>query len=172
MFITWSTNATDIVNIIVSAKNAETGVEICTTAKWNETEVSFKVDDEPANYYVTVSVFDSCQNNYVSMPYPVFMELPSFKVEKTSISDKYLYNTQTAKHIPSCSQVNPPPTQQCPQSDGGIFLLLCISTGSIIMGTKTIAMLSLSNATYARVISEMKGGESAKNVNKKLFICC
>ena len=119
MCVTWSTNATDIVNVIVNAKNAETGVEICTTAEWNETEVSFKVDDEPADYYVTVSVFDSCQNNYVSLPYPVFMELPSPKVVKTSISEKNLYSTQTAKHIPSCSQVNPLPTQQCPQSGGG-----------------------------------------------------
>ena len=125
MFVTWSTNATDIVNVIVSAKNAETGVKTCITAKWNATEVSFKIDAEPADYYVTVSVFDSCQNNYVSLPYPVFMELPSPKVVKTSISEKNLYSTQTAKHIPSCSQVNLPPTQQCPQSDGGnLFVTL------------------------------------------------
>ena len=119
MFVTWSTNnINDIVSIIVSAKNTVTGVDICANVSWSETEVSFKINDEPADYYVTITVFNNCRQNFSSAPYPASSTESSMETFLYT-STEALLSTSAAKPTSSSRSVSHFQTQQCSQNDRG-----------------------------------------------------
>ena len=68
--VMWSTIIEDIINIVVIAKNTETGNEYSVVVGRNKRTVEVAVD--PAPYNVTVVMFDNCGKNYSSLT--VFVE--------------------------------------------------------------------------------------------------
>ena len=113
MVVTWSTNIADIVNIIVTAKNTVTGSENHVIVRSNERKVSFGVDI-PANYSVTVTVFDICQQNFSSAP-----RFATFGVQASSASEEIMFYTSA-----SSQSVFSPIAQQRFQNVEGINIAL------------------------------------------------
>ena len=70
LIVMWSTIIEDIINIVVIAKNTESGNEYSVVVGRNKRTVEVAVD--PAPYNVTIVVFDNCGKNYSSLT--VFVE--------------------------------------------------------------------------------------------------
>ena len=67
LIVMWSTTIEDIINIVVIAKNTESGNEYSVVVGQNERTVEVAVD--PAPYNVTVVLFDNCGKNYSSLTF-------------------------------------------------------------------------------------------------------
>ena len=86
LMVTWSTNASGIVNIAVVVNNTEAGIERGVVVGREIRNVSINVDTS-LPYNVTVIVFDTCQQEFPSKPVPVEKKSISISSsEKKSIS--------------------------------------------------------------------------------------
>lgn len=92
------------------AKNNQTGIESSVVAGWSKRRVSIKVEPQ-GFYYVTVTVFDTCRQNYTSET--VLANRSSLVEHPATMEPHFSTMLSTPGDMHMTSRIFPPETSQC-----------------------------------------------------------
>ena len=106
LYVQWTTDITNIITIIVTATNTDSGLKTTVVVEPDITEVSIPIIDSTASYDVSVTIYDNCwrvitselNSNDTNEPLPSSTGIPE---SSTSSSSSSSVSEETCSYSPT-----------------------------------------------------------------------